>query len=157
MYFQLEHWHWWVLTLIFTVTAAVFRGPINLSLTFSTAVVGLVVWLDPIIPSKIQLLLFTLATGFGILVSQFVGGGKGKQESDPSEDPNFVDQTHASSHTVVGRTLILDSAIENGAGSISFDNQTWKLRGEDAAAGSKIRIDSVDGIDKTFLEVSIVK
>ncbi|MFV2057216.1 MAG: NfeD family protein [Thiohalomonadales bacterium] len=157
MYYHLEHWHWWVLTLIFLVTAALWRGPIHLSLTFSTIVVGFVVWSDPIIPAKIQLLLFTLITGIGILFSQFFGKSQREKGSKADSDENFVDQLNADDDNIVGRTFILETAIENGAGSISFDNQQWKLRGEDAAAGTTIRIEGVDGIDKTFLEVSIVK
>jgi membrane protein implicated in regulation of membrane protease activity len=157
MYFQLEHWHWWVLTLIFVVGAAVMRNPIHLTLTAATSIVGLVAWLDPSVPAKAQLLLFGLAVGIGLVIPQFLVKDSGKDSKKTFTDPNFVDHNDSPADLVVGRTFTLDAPIVNGSGTISFDDRTWKLRGEDTDAGTKIRIESVDGIDSTFLEVSIVK
>jgi len=157
MYYHVEHWHWWVLSLIFVVTTAVAQSPMQLILTFATAVLGLLVWFQPDVPAKTQLLIFGLIVGIGMVIIQFLGKNKQPDESGPLRDPNFVDLDESPSDDVVGRTFTLDRPIVDGLGSIHFDNQTWKLRGDDAEKGSTIRIESVDGIDSMFLQISIVK
>jgi len=157
MYYHVEHWHWWVLSLIFVVTTAVAQSPMQLLLTFATAVLGLLVWFQPDVPAKTQLLIFGLIVGIGMVIIQFLGKNKQHDETGPLRDPNFVDLDESPSEDVVGRTFTLDSPIVDGLGSIHFDNQSWKLRGDDAEKGATIRIESVDGIDSTFLQISIVK
>lgn len=155
MYFYLEHWHWWVLSLIFVVTMAVFRHPIHFILTLATSAIGLLAWLQPEVPAKIQLLLFGIVVGVGLVIAQFFS--KNSDSGTTVTDPNFVDLEDSNAAKVVGRTFTLDTPIVNGIGMISFDDQTWKLRGEDAEVGTKIRIESVDGIDNTFLEIRVIK
>ena len=46
----------------------------------------------------------------------------------------------------MGRTFTLDEPIVNGLGKVRVDDSTWKISGEDCAAGSKVRVVDVDGV-----------
>jgi len=35
--------------------------------------------------------------------------------------------------------------VENGLGKIHVDDSTWKIRGEDCAIGTRIKVTGVDG------------
>jgi membrane protein implicated in regulation of membrane protease activity len=45
----------------------------------------------------------------------------------------------------VGRVFTLDEPVINGFGKIRVDDTTWKIRGNDCAAGARIRVVGVDG------------
>ena len=45
---------------------------------------------------------------------------------------------------------MLDQPIENGFGKVTVDDSTWKIKGADLPAGSKVR---VVGADNTILNV----
>jgi hypothetical protein len=47
----------------------------------------------------------------------------------------------------VGRSFALSHAIEHGVGEIRVDDTIWRVRGEDAAAGSVVEVVGVDGAD----------
>ncbi len=160
MEFQLEQWHWWVFTLSFVVCAAMFQKIIFIWLTVSTLIVGALVWNDPLVPLKIQLMLFGIITLVGVIISQYIGGKQNqtRQNKVLSDTPDFVnlEQSDQQQEELVGRVFTLEEPIVNGSGKLNFDNQQWRLRGKSAKAGSKIRIVSIDGIDSTLLQVKPV-
>lgn len=164
MEFQLEQWHWWVLTLGFVVCIAMSPKAIFIWLTVGTTAVGTVVWFDADIPTKVQLMIFGLIVGSGYVVSLQMSGRKGEDSQEGSQDgegkpkldnSKFLNKEQSEAHIIemVGRTFTLAEPIINGVGILNFDNQQWRLRGKDTEAGDKIRIVSVDGIDQTLLEV----
>lgn len=40
----------------------------------------------------------------------------------------------------VGREVVLDEPISNGAGRVTLDDTTWRVEGPDLAAGARVRI-----------------
>jgi len=155
--FQLEQWHWWVLTLAFVVCAAMFVKMIYIWLTIATVIVGAFAWIDPNTPLHIQLMLFGVITMGGVAITQYFGGKQ--QDETQSDNPEFANQEQAEQqqNKLVGRIFTLEEPIINGSGTLKFDDQVWRLRGKDAAAGSEICIISIDGIDSSLLQVSLVK
>ena len=47
---------------------------------------------------------------------------------------------------LVGRSFILEKAIINGSGKIKFEDTLWDVEGEDAAAGTRVKVTGVDGM-----------
>jgi len=153
--FQLEQWHWWVLSLCFVVTMAMFRGAIHIWLTVATAVIGVLLWLDPQMPMKIQFLLLGAIVIIGMFISSYFPGKQKIQTEPQTDNPEFSDLLK--DENMVGRVFTLEEPIINGLGTLSYNNQQWRLRGVDAVAGTKIRILSIDGIDQTLLQIEQVK
>ena len=45
----------------------------------------------------------------------------------------------------IGRNFTLEHPIVNGVGKIQVDDSIWKIRGEDCAVGTRVRVTGVDG------------
>ena len=46
----------------------------------------------------------------------------------------------------VGRTIVLDQAIINGSGKVRIEDALWDVDGEDAPAGTKVKLTGVKGL-----------
>lgn len=58
-----------------------------------------------------------------------------------SEAPMLNRRTEA----LVGRTFTLEKPIVDGVGTVRIDDTIWRVRGPDAATGSKVRVTRADG------------
>jgi inner membrane protein len=54
-------------------------------------------------------------------------------------------ELHDPARTLLGKVVIIATAIENGIGQAQIGDSVWRVSGPDMAAGSKARIVSVDG------------
>jgi membrane protein implicated in regulation of membrane protease activity len=59
----------------------------------------------------------------------------------PSADPLLNDRAAR----LVGRTVVVTQAIENGEGRVKVGDSVWSCRGADSALGSRVRITGADG------------
>lgn len=59
----------------------------------------------------------------------------------PSADPMLNDRAAR----LVGRTVVVTHAIENGEGRVKVGDSVWSCRGPDCAEGSRVRIAGADG------------
>jgi membrane protein implicated in regulation of membrane protease activity len=59
----------------------------------------------------------------------------------PSADPMLNDRAAR----LVGRTVVVTQAIENGEGRVRVGDGVWSCRGADCAEGSRVRITGADG------------
>jgi membrane protein implicated in regulation of membrane protease activity len=59
----------------------------------------------------------------------------------PSADPMLNDRAAR----LVGRTVVVTQAIENGEGRVKVGDSVWSCRGADAPVGAKVRISGADG------------
>jgi hypothetical protein len=59
----------------------------------------------------------------------------------PSADPMLNDRAAR----LVGRTVVVVQAIENGEGRVKVGDSVWSCRGADCATGSRVRITGADG------------
>jgi membrane protein implicated in regulation of membrane protease activity len=46
----------------------------------------------------------------------------------------------------VGRTFTLEHPIVNGVGKVVVDDSTWRVKGPDLPAGSKVRVADIDSV-----------
>jgi inner membrane protein len=54
-------------------------------------------------------------------------------------------ELHDPARTLLGKVVVIATAIENGIGQAQIGDSVWRVSGPDMAAGSKARIVSVDG------------
>ncbi len=146
---MMEQWMWWVLTLFFIVFTFYWADLRLLWASLATAVVGALTWHSPDLPMIYQLMIVVLITVGGVLITEtFIKkkpGQGGDDEVLPSEDD------------YVGKVFTLEQPIVNGSGVIDFQGIKLRIRGEDAEAGTQVRIIAVDGIDRTLCLVEKVR
>lgn len=53
--------------------------------------------------------------------------------------------SHRSGHSHIGRIVVLEQGLQNGAGKIRLGNRDWPVRGPNLPPGAKARITGVDG------------
>ncbi|VAW74139.1 Putative activity regulator of membrane protease YbbK [hydrothermal vent metagenome] len=138
----LGHWHWWTLAALLIILEVFAPGAFFLWLGVAAAAVGGVVYLYPDIDWEYQLLLFSVLSVISIVIwRKFF-------RSTPAD----TDQPHLNrrGEQYVGRVFTLDEPIADGIGKIRVDDSTWKVRGEDCSAGTRIEVTGVDG---TILKV----
>lgn len=131
-------WHWWILAgvlLIFELSTPVF---FFLWLGFSAAAVGFLLLVFPSIPVEAQLVLF------GILSVVAVFAWRRYQESHPPESDQPLLNQRGQQYT--DRVFTLDHPIVNGVGKVEVDDSTWRVKGPDLPAGTRIRVVGVDGV-----------
>ncbi len=149
--FVLEPWHWWVLTLLFTVFAAFLHSTYFLWMSISSAAVGAVLWFQPLVPALYQVLGFGLITLAGVALFQLFSPSEAPEEEAQSE------QALPRGELYIGRVFTLDAPISNGLGKIEIDGRIWPVRGEQMEAGTDVRIVGIDGIHTSLLSVEKVE
>lgn len=77
-----------------------------------------------------------LALAFGLVGWRIYGA---RTQDDAARD------LHNPEVTLVGRTALLVTAIEGGAGQLKLDDVFWRATGPDLPAGTRVRVRAVDG------------
>ena len=77
------------------------------------------------------------------IVSTVLGRRYFKKSMEDSDHPKL----NRRGEQYIGRVFTLDEPIVNGTGKIKVDDSTWKIRGEDTAAGANVIVTSVDGVE----------
>lgn len=145
MFQQLNHWHWWILAVLFVVLEVFTPGTFFLFMAISAAVIGGVALIAPGLGWEYQVL------GFAVLavVATVLGRNYLKRRPIHTDRPTL----NRRGAQYVGRTFTLEEPIVNGQGKIHVDDSTWKINGADCAAGSRVKVTGVDG---TVLQVEVV-
>jgi inner membrane protein len=131
------HWLWIVAGLLLLGLEIIISGIFLFWVGLAAIVTGLILWIFPLSLTA-QLILFALLGLGAILIGRTVQ----KNQSHEATDSPFL---NARSKALVGRTLILETAISNGAGSVRMDDSVWRVVGPELAAGTTVRVTSVDG------------
>jgi membrane protein implicated in regulation of membrane protease activity len=97
---------------------------------------GVVVALIPL-PLAYQLGLFVVFA----FAAVFAGRLHYARNPVPTSDPNL----NARASRLIGQTVVVESAIENGKGRVVVGDGVWNARGPDVPAGASVVIISADG------------
>jgi membrane protein implicated in regulation of membrane protease activity len=97
---------------------------------------GVVVALIPL-PLAYQLGLFVVFA----FAAVFAGRLHYARNPVPTSDPNL----NARASRLIGQTVVVQSAIENGKGRVLVGDGVWNARGPDVPAGASVVIVSADG------------
>jgi len=138
-------WHWLILAgvlLILELTAPAF---FFLWLGIAAAATGLLMLVFPGLPLEAQMVLFSVLSIIAVIT------WRRYRESHPriSDQPNL----NRRGEQYIGRVFTLQKAIVNGVGKVTVDDSTWRVEGQDLPAGTRVRVDGVNGV---VFEVSAV-
>ena len=131
-------WHWWILAgvlLILELTSPVF---FFLWLGFAAAAVGFLLLVFPSIPMEVQLVLFGVLSVVAVLAWR-----RYREIHPPQSDQPLLNQR---GQQYTGRVFTLDHAIVNGEGKVKVDDSSWRIKGPDLPAGTRVEITGVDGV-----------
>jgi membrane protein implicated in regulation of membrane protease activity len=133
-----SYWHWWVLGVVLVILEVFSPAAFFLWMGVAAGVVGLVLLAVPDLSWQYQILLFS---GFSI-ASIVLWRSVLKRHPTRTDQPML----NRRGEQYVGRVFTLGEPIVNGLGKIRVDDSTWKISGEDCAAGTRIRVVGVDGV-----------
>ena len=136
--YQPDFWHWWILALALTIAEALLPGTFLLWMGIAALLLGILLWAMPTLSLEIQLALFAILS----LVS--IAGWRLWQRKHPDESDQPTLNRRGEQY--VGRVFVLDAPIENGYGKVRVGDSLWQVQGDDAAAGSRVRVTGVDGV-----------
>jgi membrane protein implicated in regulation of membrane protease activity len=130
------HWVWLGAALVLGIAELIAPGVFLIWLAAAAALTGLAALLLDV-PLAFQFALFAL------LALAAVYFGKRLYASHPveSSDPLLNDRAAR----LIGETVIVVGAIENGRGRVKVGDTVWTARGEDADEGSRVRVIGADG------------
>ena len=135
-------WSWLAIGLLLIIIEIFAPGAVFVWLGIAAVIVGLIVGVLPSLGWEIQVVLFALLSVVSMV------GGRMYLKRNPLETSDSKLNRRAEQY--VDRTFVLAEAIENGYGKLVVDDSTWKIKGDDMPAGSKVR---VIGADSTVLNV----
>lgn len=138
LFSHIDHWSWWILAVVLLVLEAFAPGTFFMWMGISSVVVGLLVLLAPGMGWEYQVFIFAVLSVVSIVAwRQYF-----RKHPVTTDQPTL----NRRGEQYVGRTFTLGEPIDNGNGKIRVDDTTWKIHGEDCAAGSKVRVVGVDGV-----------
>ena len=136
--YQPDFWHWWILGLALIIAETLLPGTFFLWMGVSALVLGVLAWMIPAMGWEFQLMLFAVLS----LVS--IVGWRMWQRKHPDETDQPTLNRRGEQY--IDRVFVLETAIENGFGKVRVADSLWRVKGDDAAAGTKVRVIAVDGI-----------
>ena len=127
--YQPDFWHWWILALALIIAETFLPGTFFLWMGVSALVLGVLSWLIPAMGWEMQLMLFAVLS----LVS--IVGWRMWQRKHPDETDQPMLNRRGEQY--IDRVFVLETAIENGFGKVRVGDSLWRVKGEDAAAGTE--------------------
>jgi len=130
------HWVWLLVATVLAIAELIVPGVFLIWLAAAAALTGVAALLFGL-PLAFQFLIFALFS-FG---SVYVGRRWYHAHPVESSDPLLNDRVAR----LIGETVVVVGAIENGRGRVAVGDTVWPARGADAATGSKVRVVGGDG------------
>lgn len=139
---SITYWHWWILAAALIILEVFAPGAFFLWLGIAAGVVGGLIYLTPNLAWEYQVLVFSVLSVVSILVWRKYFRTTPEDTDEPA--------LNRRGEQYVGRVFTLTEPVVNGMGKIRVDDTTWKIRGEDCPAGTRVEVTGVDG---TIFEV----
>ncbi|MBO6892958.1 MAG: NfeD family protein [Roseibium sp.] len=133
---SLGPWSWFILGLILLGLEILAPGTIFLWFGLSALVVG-VVALTFDFAWQVHVVLFLVLSLISLLVGRRMMMKMASEKGDPGLNQR--------GSRYVGREFTLAAPLSEGAGNLSIDDTIWRITGPDLPAGTKVKVDSVDG------------
>lgn len=131
-------WYWWVFGVVLVVLEILLPGAILLWMGVSAFAIGALLYVIPAMSWEMQWLGFALLS----VVAIFAWRQRLKNHPTETDQPNL----NRRGEQYVGRVFTLDNPIVNGVGKVKVDDSTWKIEGDDCAAGSRVKVVGIDGV-----------
>lgn len=138
MPFEPVFWHWWAAAVLLLIVELLVPGMFFLWMAESAAVVGALLWIFPRLSPEMQLILFSLLSLASIAVYR-----RYLHKHPIGSDRPLLNRR---ADQYIGRVFVLDAPIVNGRGKIRVDDSSWRVEGEDMAAGTRVRVAAAEGV-----------
>ncbi|MEG8013337.1 NfeD family protein [Sphingomonas sp. 22R3R2A-7] len=130
---------WLIAALVLGIAELAAPGIFFVFLAIAAAVTGVALLALPELPIAVQLASFAVWSTVTVLI----GRRWYRDYPVPGADPMLNDR----SARMVGQIVIVETAIVDGRGRVLVGDGSWPARGDDAAAGTRVRITRVaDGV-----------
>ncbi len=129
-------WAWFVLGLILLGLEILAPGTIFLWFGLSALVVGLVA-LAFDFSWQVLVVLFLVLSVTSLLIGRRLMQKMASEQGDPGLNQR--------GSRYIGREFTLTVPLSEGAGSLSIDDTIWRITGPDMPAGTKVRVEAIDG------------
>jgi membrane protein implicated in regulation of membrane protease activity len=130
------HWFWLIAGVLLAIAEILVPGFFLIWLAVAAIVTGLLALLLPI-SMTFQILLFA-----GLAVAAVYAGRRWFILNPiESTDPKLNDR----GARLVGETVVVVEAIQDGRGRVKVGDSVWNVRGADAAIGDRVRVTGSDG------------
>jgi membrane protein implicated in regulation of membrane protease activity len=130
------HWAWLIIATVLAIAELIVPGVFLIWLSAAAALTGIAALLFDL-PVAFQFVVFALFS----LASVYFGRRWYHAHPVESSDPLLNDRAAR----LIGETVVVVGAIENGRGRVAVGDTVWPARGADAAAGTKVRVVGADG------------
>lgn len=137
---------WLVAGMVLLVLEIFAPGAFLLWFGVAALVVGIAVWLVPVLPWEVQIVAFALLS-IGALLG--FRAWRKRVPARPDEQPLL----NKRAEQMVGRVFIVDQAIVNGRGKIKVGDALWTVTGPELNVGTTVR---VLGVHEQILQVEAV-
>ena len=129
-------WSWFVLGLILLGLEILAPGTIFLWFGLSALVVGVVALVFGF-SWQVHVALFLVLSLVSLLIGRRMMIKMAAEKGDPGLNQR--------GSRYIGREFTLAAPLSEGAGNLSIDDTIWRITGPDLPAGTKVRVDSIDG------------
>jgi inner membrane protein len=133
-------WFWWGLALALFALEAVMPGTFMLWLGIAAIGTGIVHLLVPGLDPTMQWIAFAILSLLAVAV-----GWRYRQSHTPT--PSDQPLLNRRAEQLIGRVYPLDTAIVDGRGRLKIGDAFWMVSGPDLAAGTRVRVIGVDGME----------
>jgi membrane protein implicated in regulation of membrane protease activity len=135
----LTYWHWFGFAIfLLIIELLVTSTGFLLWIAIAAAVVGLFLVIVPGITWSYQLLIFVMVA----LLYSAVGKRLVSRQLVSADKP--VLNKRAAQY--IGRVFLLQTAIENGRGTIHVDDTIWRVSGPDLPIGTPVKVVRAEGV-----------
>ena len=142
---EVVFWHWWAVGAFLLIVELLAPGIFFMWMAEAAVVTGVLLLIFPALSWEHQLISFSLLSVVSIAVFR-----KYLRKHPIVSDQPLLNQRTAQ---YIGRVVTLEEPIINGQGRIRVDDSLWKIHGEDALTGQRVKIVAADGV---VLRVEIV-
>jgi inner membrane protein len=135
---QATFWHWMILGVALVVVEMILPGVVFMWMGIAAGITGFVVIAFPQLGWEGQLIVFACFSVISVV------GGRIWISKRPTETDHPTLNRRGEQY--VGRHFTLEEPIINGVGKLRVDDTTWKITGDDLAAGTAVAVVSADGV-----------
>lgn len=150
MFLEFGGWSWMVLGLLLLVVEIVAASTFFLWFGLAALIVGLATFvLEGAVfwQWQAQLIAFVVLSIVLVIVGRRYLASRSIMDSDT---PHLNQRTKQ----FIGREVILSEAIAQGVGRIKMGDTIWRVKGEDAPVGTKVKIIGEDSSTVLLVEIS---
>ena len=135
---KIVFWHWWILAVVLMCIELFAPAAFFIWCGIAVAIVGLIVLILPAMSWEVTFLLFAILSVVSVLVGRKYLQQRGAMESDQP-------MLNRRGEQYVGRVFTLNEPVVDGTGRVQVDDSSWRIEGQDMAAGVRVKVVAING------------